>query len=118
MVSSKQKDIENILNAILVKEGVRPAMLIQPADYGEATGTDKKTSSIVNAIIKLFPNLVSSDDYQDYQGTIISKQSYDGTDISLNRMGEILGYPCFSDFETLNREEPLFKLDLKVSYIG
>ena len=112
MVSSKQKDIENILNAILVNEGVRPAMLIQPADY-----VGNKTSSIVTAIKKLFPNLVSSDDYQDYQGTIISKQSYDGTDISLNRMGEILGYPCYSDFETLNREEPLFKLDLKVSYI-
>lgn len=117
MVSSKQKDIENILNAILVNEGVRSAMLIQPADYGEATGTGKKTSSIVKAIIKLFPNLVSSDDFTTYQGTIISKQSYDGKVISSEKMGEILSYPCFRDFETLNRDEPLFGIDLNVSYM-
>lgn len=109
-------EVENILNAILVNEGVRSAMLIQPVDYGEATGTGKKTSSIVKAIIKLFPNLVSSDDYTTYQGTIISKQSYDGKVISSEKMGEILSYPCFRDFETLDREKPLFNLKLVVSY--
>ena len=36
------KDIGNILNAILVNEGVRSAMLIQPPDYSEKTGKDKK----------------------------------------------------------------------------
>lgn len=116
MVSSKQKDIENILNAILVNEGVRSAMLIQPADYGENTGKDKKRLSIVNGIIKQFPELKASDNYTTYQGTIISKQSYDGMVISLEKMGEILGYPCSNDFETLNRDEPLFDLQVVVSY--
>ena len=110
------KDIEIILNAILVNEGVRSAMLIQPADYNEAKGTDEKTLAIVNKIKKLFPDLLLSDNYDIYQGTIISKKSYDGIYISLNMMGEILGYPCFREFESLNRDEPLFNLSLMVSY--
>jgi hypothetical protein len=110
-------EIANILlNAILVNEGVRPAMLIQPADYSERTGKDKKTSSFVSKIKKLFPALQSSDTYDIYQGTIISKKSYDGKVISLGKMGEILGYPCYADFETLNRDEPLFNVKLVVSF--
>jgi hypothetical protein len=110
------KEIENILNAILVNEGVRSAMLIQPPDYNERSGTDKKTLSIVNKIKKQFPDLVSSDNYEIYQGTIISKEPYDNKVISLGNMGKILGYPCFNDYETLNREEPLYNLQLLVSY--
>ena len=110
------KDIGNMLNAILVNEGVRSAMLIQPPDYNERTGKDKKTLSIVNNIKKQFPELLSSDNYKIYQGTIISKKSYDDKVLSLENMGEILDYPCFNDFETLNREEPLFMLELMVSY--
>jgi hypothetical protein len=34
--------MDTILNAILVQENVRPAMLIQPADYQEATEKDLK----------------------------------------------------------------------------
>jgi hypothetical protein len=110
-------EIANILlNAILVNEGVRSAMLIQPADYSERTGKDKKTSSFVSKIKKLFPALQSSDTYDIYQGTIISKKSYDGKVISLGKMGEILGYPCYADFETLNRDEPLFNVKLVVSF--
>ena len=110
------KEIENILNAILVNEGVRSAMLIQPADYNEGTGTDTKTLSIVKKIKKLFPKLLASNNYKIYQGTIISKKSYDDKVISLKNMGEILEYPCFNDFETLNRDEPSFALELIVSY--
>ena len=110
------KEIENILNAILVNEGVRSAMLVQPQDYKERTGTDPITLSIVNKIKRLFPEIVSSDKYETYQGTIISKKSYDGKVISLGNMGKILGYPCYNDYETLNREEPLHHLQLVVSY--
>ena len=115
-MSCSSKDIENTLNAILVNEGVRSAMLIQPPDYNERSGTDKKTLSIVNKIKKQFPDLVSSDNYEIYQGTIISKEPYDNKVISLGNMGKILGYPCFNDYETLNREEPLYHLQLVVSY--
>jgi hypothetical protein len=109
-------EIANILNAILVNEGIRSAMLIQPADYNEKTGKDKRSFSFVSKIKKLFPALQSSDTYDIYQGTIISKRSYDGKVISLGKMGEILGYPCYADFETLNRDEPLYNIKLVVSY--
>lgn len=110
------KEIMNILNAILVNERVRSAMLVQPQDYKERTGTDPITLSIVNKIKRLFPELYSIDKYETYQGTIISKKPYDGKPISLGKMGKILGYPCFNDYETLNREEPLYDLQLVVSY--
>jgi hypothetical protein len=108
-------EIINILNAILVNEGVRPAMLIQPADYNEKTGKDTKILSIGNRIKELFPKLLLSDNYKIYQGTIISKKFYDDKVISLEKMGEILGYPCFNNFETLNRDKLLFNLELVVS---
>jgi predicted nucleic acid-binding OB-fold protein len=105
-------EVENILNAILVNEGVRSAMLIQPVDYGEITGNDKKTLSIVNGIKTLFPSLLSSD---NIEGIIISKKSYD-TFISARTMGEILGYPCYNDYETINRDELYFNLKIVVAY--
>ena len=37
-------------NLRLVQENVRPAMLIQPADYKEATGNDPRTKSILDSI--------------------------------------------------------------------
>jgi hypothetical protein len=105
-------EVENILNAILVNEGVRQAMLIQPVDYGEITGNDKKTLSIVNGIKALFPSLLSSD---NIEGIIISKKSYD-TFKSAKTMGEILGYPCYNDYETINRDELYFNLKIVVAY--
>jgi hypothetical protein len=56
--------IENVLNSILVNENIRPAMLIQPADYGEATGNDPETKSIVNEIKTYFPDLKPSENYE------------------------------------------------------
>jgi len=89
-------DVE--LNLVLVEENVRPAMLIQPADYREASGKDPKTKTILDAVRLRFPSLILSECYNTYQGILVSKQSYDGQDISLERMGEILGYPCFREF--------------------
>jgi hypothetical protein len=85
-------------NVRLVQENVRPAMLIQPADYKEATGNDPRTKSILDSIRLRYPDLILSEQYETYQGILVSKQSYDGQDISLERMGEILGYPCFREF--------------------
>jgi len=98
----EQIGIENVLNSILVNENVRPAMLVQPANYNEATGKDPKTKSIIEAIKKRFPTLLFSEDYKTYQGVIISKTDYNGQEISLERMGEILGYPCYQDFDKIN----------------
>jgi hypothetical protein len=91
-------DIDVILNCILVNETVRPAMLVQPQDYGEATGKDPKTKSILEVIKRHFPQLLHSKNYKTYQGIIISKTDYNGEQISLERMGKILGYPCYKNF--------------------
>ena len=114
----KDIQINNILNAILVNENIRPAMLVQPIDYNESKGTDKKTLTIVNGIKKLFPNLYLTDNYKHYQGTIISKKklSLDNEFISLEKMGKILGYPCYKNFENFDRDSNLFALELIVSY--
>ena len=97
--------IDSILNAILVNEDVRPAMLVQPADNHERTGKDTITKTIIARIKDLFPNLIQSENYKTYQGIIISKTEYNGrNDISLELMGDILGYPCSKEFNTINRD--------------
>jgi hypothetical protein len=96
-------------NLILVQENVRPAMLVQPADYKEATGKDPKTKAILDSIRLRYPDIILSEAYENYQGILVSKQSYDGH-ISLERMGEILGYPCFREFQ----ETPLFSIHVNV----
>jgi len=117
MSSSAKIDIDVLLNAILVNEDIRPAMLVQPQDYHERTGQDPKTLSIVNKIKELFPKLILSDSYDGiYQGTIISKKLYNGSFISIEKMGEILGYPCYKDFNDLNRDKPYYSIAVMVSY--
>lgn len=94
--------INNLLNVILVNEDIRPACLIQPINYNETDANDPITNYILNEIKILFPNLKQSNNYKEYQGVIISKKEYDQrNDISNKKMGEILGYPCFKDFEKI-----------------
>jgi hypothetical protein len=110
----KKIGIEELINVILVNENVRPAMLIQPADYKEATGADKKTKSILMSIKNNFPNLVFSEKYKgSYQGIIISKKMYDNEVINLDDMGKILGYPCYNDFSNLDREKVTYSIGLR-----
>jgi len=104
-------DVE--MNLMLVQANVRPAMLVQPADYKEATGKDPKTKAILDSIRLRYPDLILSEAYENYQGILVSKQSYDGH-ISLERMGEILGYPCFHEFN----EIPLFSIHVNVHADG
>jgi hypothetical protein len=80
-------------------------MLIQPQNYNEIKKTNPKTSAILKKIKSKFPDLLFSDDYNIYQGIIISKKNYNKQHISLEKMGEILGYPCYKDFEKLNRNK-------------
>jgi hypothetical protein len=104
--------IENVLNSILVNENVRPAMLVQPADHNEATGKDRKTKSIIKAIREQFPELVFSEKYETYQGVIISKTKYNGKNISLEKMGEILGYPCYREFNSIDPDKTSYRIDV------
>ena len=93
--------IGNLINIIMVQEDLRPAILIQPQDYNEVTGKDPVTKSILDAILIEFPELIHSENYQIYQGILISKTNFNyRDDITLDLMGKILGYPCYKDFET------------------
>ena len=95
----KELGLGIVLNCILVQKGVRPAMLLQPTDYQEATGNDLRTRTILTGIKKYYPELVQSETYQEYQGIIISKKKYNGqSNITKEEMGRILGYPCYKDF--------------------
>jgi hypothetical protein len=111
---TKNIGIEELINVILVNENVRPAMLIQPADYKEATGADEKTKLILMSIKNNFPNLIFSEKYKGlYQGIIISKKGYDNEVINLDDMGKILGYPCYNDFTNLDREKITYSIGLQ-----
>jgi hypothetical protein len=93
--------ISNLINIILVNEGLRPAMLIQPWDNSENSGKDPITKSILDAVKIEFPELIHSENYNIYQGILISKSNFNNReDITLEKMGEILGYPCYKDFIT------------------
>lgn len=108
--------LENMINLILVQEGVRPAMLVQPADQGETTGADPVTKKILDAMKIDFPDLLYSEKYDIYQGIIISKVNYDDQTISLEKMGEILGYPCYKDFETLDRSQITYVMSVNALF--
>ena len=109
----KKQEMDVEMNLMLVQANVRPAMLVQPADYKEATGKDPKTKAILDSIRLRYPDLILSEAYENYQGILVSKQSYDGY-ISLERMGEILGYPCFREFQ----ETSLFSIHVNVHADG
>lgn len=104
------------INSILVNENIRPAMLVQPADYREATHNDKETKKIVSAIKNEFPELIHSSTYDTYQGVIISKQNYDGNTISISDMGKILGYPCYNDFNSLDVNRTRYAIHLNIVF--
>jgi len=110
-------DLNNIINSILVEEEIRNASLIQPADYDEVTDTDPKMTVIQEKIKSLFPHLIFSKSYNIYQGVIVSKKSYDREEISLKRMGEILGYPCYKDFGNYDKNnETSYTIEININF--
>jgi len=115
-VNKKNLPIDVLLNCILVNENVRPAMLVQPADYKEATHKGPITNGIIEEIKRSFPELILSTDYDNYQGVIISKNDYNGNKtISLTEMGKILGYPCYEDFSTIDNNKITYIIDIFVN---
>ena len=87
----------NLINLILVKERIRPAFLLQPQNEG-----NENIDEIINIIKSYFPELIHSTDYSIYQGIIISYEDYNAEIISLSKMGKILGYPCYKDYEKID----------------
>lgn len=88
--------LDVLLNCILVRNDVRPAFLIQPADYSEATSAGPKTSSMLAGIRRYFPELILSDIRGE---TLVSKKAYSNAHIKTDTdMGAIIGYPCAKDY--------------------
>lgn len=88
--------LESTINCILVQNTVRPAFLIQPADYNEATSSDPKTAAMLMGIRQYFPDLILSDIRGE---TLVSKRAFVESDIKTDTdMGRIIGYPCAKDF--------------------
>jgi len=116
MSVNEEEDIVVCLNCILVNEDIRPAMLVQHANYGEYTHNDPKTKSILERIKEYFPDLVVSTDYAINQGAIISKTTnYNGNrNISVTEMGRILGYPCFQDYVNIDEDEISYAISIIV----
>jgi hypothetical protein len=113
----KTLPITIILNCILVNENVRPAMLVQPADYKERTHSDPRTKSIIEGIKKYFPNFILTSDYENYQGVIVSKIDYEyngNKNIEAKEMGKILGYPCYEDFTTIDINSISYAIEIYV----
>lgn len=89
--------LEEYMNCVLVRSDVRPAFLIQPADYREVTSNNTITQRKVNAIKLFFPELIISTINGE---ALISKRAYTEADFQKNQdMGEALGYPCAADYE-------------------
>ena len=105
-----QQPIDFLLNIILVKENIRPAFLFQPPSLFLFQEIEKEKTKT------LFPDLFYCDDYKNYQGTIISKQNYNGrSDITNEEMGKILGYPCYKGFDKINKNKPYYTIDIIAS---
>jgi hypothetical protein len=103
---------EEYLNAFLVHTGVRPAMLLQPADYNEAVSTDPVSAGKLAKIATAFPDLV----YSNISGeTLIAKRAYTEAEIpSSTAMGRFLGYPCADEFESLDHDGPRVGIEIVV----
>lgn len=108
--------LDEYMNCVLVKQDVRHAMLIQPADYGEAISSDPKTARKLKALKAAFPGLVQST--VGGGETLISKKPYTSENIKDNAaMGTILGYPCADEYEyTLTHpDEPRTAIEIIVN---
>ena len=101
----KRDKIDIFLNTILVQEDIRSACMLQPNGLGEVNQNDPLTKKLLAELKAAFPTLKYSDTYETFQGIIISKKDFNGrTDISLEEMGEILGYPCAKEFDEFSKK--------------
>jgi hypothetical protein len=83
---------------------------LQPTIYGKTNPNFNEiklstyTKFIMEKVKELFPKLIQSENYETYQGIIVSKKNYTGNNISLEQMGKILGYPCYEEFKNIDRD--------------
>ena len=95
--------IDVLINILLVKNNIRPAMMVQHADYEEQNIYEPKTKNILQYIQNNFSEMYI---IYNLQGAIISKENIYETSINTDNIGIILGYPCaiqwITEYNTLN----------------
>jgi hypothetical protein len=105
---------EELVNCVLVQNGVRNAFLLQYIDYGENSPNDYESRRKLAGIRKYFPELIQS---ESAQGMLISKNDYTWEN-SYNEadMGRILGFPCRYEFDYILKhpEEPSVGIEIIV----
>jgi hypothetical protein len=87
-----------IINAFLVNEGIRPAMFLMLCDYKD----NLVYILIIETISLLYPNLIHT---KINDGLLLSKNELDITDLTSAKLGQILGYPSFDDFNYIIENE-------------
>jgi len=106
--------VEELVNCVLVQEGVRNAFLLQYIDYGENSPYNLESSQKLVGIQKYFPDLKQS---PSIEGMIISKNAYTWEEIyNEEAMGKILGFPCAEEFVYILRhpKEPSVTIEIIV----
>lgn len=104
--------LEIITNSYLINNNIRNAYLLQSNNI-----KNKRKEIYLKKIIRLYPNLQISDRYSQYQGVIISKHNYNNKVISDRKMGKILEYPCFKDWDRItgNIEYRIYRLSVIIN---
>lgn len=87
----------NIINAFMVQSGVRPASLIQEVDFKN----EIELNNTINKIKELFPDLYH---IPNYQGIILSKTMITESIDNCEKLGKILGYPYYDEFNKIITE--------------
>jgi hypothetical protein len=107
---------EELMNCVLVQEGVRNAFLLQYIDYGERSHNEPISKQKLAGIKEYFPELIQS---RNVQGMIISKNIYTYKE-SYNEatLGKILGFPCSDEFMSIldNPEKSSVTIEIIVHF--
>jgi len=91
---------DELISAFLVEHEIRPAMLIQPQNYGEVNKHNLITCFKLEGISIKFPNLIQTE--IGFNGILLSKVPIDISDLTSTKLGQILGYPSFMDYEQIH----------------
>ncbi len=90
--------VEEYINAFLVDKGVRPGMLLEPADYKERTEKDPIIKERICSIRAAFPSLKVI--VTPFHQALLTKDTQCHTE-DLNscvKIGHAIGYPCADEY--------------------
>jgi len=116
--------LEEYMNCVLVQADVRPAFLIQTANYMKYSIPyiqrliELKKEGITHYFPELRVSPVGKKQNDLFDGYLVSKRPYTGAEITSDeQMGTILGYPCAAEYEyvTTHKDESSVAIELLVT---